>query len=589
MTSTTMLVRNIVVAALALGAVAQAAPDASRKNFLLIAIDDLRPMFGASFNHPEVLTPNIDKFFLDGNGSAMQHSYVQIAVCGPSRASILTGRRPDTTHVGPLGGAIVNRWCWCQRSQCKDGSLFDTVPATFAANGYATTGEGKIYHPDACTRMHIPNSYGDEFAHVNGDDKRAWNYGTYGVEGMYQEPNDPQREQNSEEQFGTIPGPFFPVFNGTMGLSWMRSPLGDEEQTDGQTATNAIAKFANMSAQGIGLGNGKPFFHAVGFHKPHTPYIVPEKYFDLYDINTVGLAPNNKVPTNFKEENWHANGNVEISAFTNEAVPFHGDNFGFNKPVNDTVAKQIRLAYFAATSYVDSQVGRVVDALAKYGYKDNTVVALWSDHGYHMGDTNSWCKMTNFEKATRNTLLWRVPGQVVASQGRNTRMTEMVDFFPTVVDLMGLPPLPKCEGVDQPPTVKCLQGESYADEFIPSLARAAGGSGRSVGKMYAFSQWPYPANLSPGCNFMRMGYTVRSTDGYRFTVYVPYSDLLFRGVWKNVGKGPHSDPELYDYNTDPNETTNQAANPDYAATVTKLTQVLVAQYAPELLMRAPVL
>eukprot|EP00035_Acanthoeca_spectabilis_P000526 m.73923 g.73923 ORF g.73923 m.73923 type:complete len:208 (-) comp10255_c0_seq1:52-675(-) len=188
--------------------------------------------------------------------------------------------------------------------------------------------------------------------------------------------------------------------------------------------------------------------------------------------------------------------------------------------------------------------------------------------------------MTNFEKATRNTLFWRVPGQTAASMGRNTRYVEMIDFFPTAIDLMGLPTIPKCTGLDQPPTVLCLQGDSYASEFVPALATSRP---RSAGppKENVFSQWPYPVNQSPGEKVFRMGYTVRTADGYRFTQYVPYSQLTHRGVWANLQHD--DDMELYDYNNDPDERANQAANPSYASVVTRLQAVLRAQFdtAPE--------
>lgn len=135
----------------------------------------------------------------------------------------------------------------------------------------------------------------------------------------------------------------------------------------GQIATNAIQRFANFSKEGVGnpaggsSGEGKPFFHAVGFHKPHTPWIIPAKYFDLYDVSTVSLPPNPMVPSGFKEENWHANGNIEISAYSDSNVSFHGGNFGFNKPVNEQKMRELRVAYFAATSFIDAQIGRVMD------------------------------------------------------------------------------------------------------------------------------------------------------------------------------------------------------------------------------------
>ena len=214
-------------------------------NVLMIAVDDLRPS-GPAFNAPEIFTPNIDKHFIEGNGSAFQHSYVQFAWCGPSRSSILTSRRPDSTHAGPGKGS----WCWCQRTNCNETDLFMSLPAYFQQHGFVTAGVGKIFHPDACAKF-------QNFTHANGDDPQAWSYFDYGTEANV-----------TQEQWGSIPGPHDKVFNGTMGLSYYESPLPDEQQTDGILATNAIERFANFSRDGIGKkGANKPFFHAVGFHK----------------------------------------------------------------------------------------------------------------------------------------------------------------------------------------------------------------------------------------------------------------------------------------------------------------------------------
>ena len=166
-------------------------------NVLMIAIDDLRPQFGRVFGNTEVKTPNIDAFFLDGGGSAMQQAYVQIAVCGPSRASILTGRRPDSTFVNNVKGA---NWCWCERGKCQANDTFMTLPTYMRQHGYITSGTGKIFHPDACVH------YG--LRHSQGDDPRAWSYYDYFVEANV-----------TQEQWGSIPGPHDPVFNKTMGPS----------------------------------------------------------------------------------------------------------------------------------------------------------------------------------------------------------------------------------------------------------------------------------------------------------------------------------------------------------------------------------
>ena len=219
-------------------------------NVMFIAVDDLRAQFGRSFKTPEVLTPHIDAFFLDGGGSAMQHSYVQVAVCGPSRSSMLTGRRPDTTHVG-TGGSHTTRgsWCWCSRTNCAPNELFMTLPTYLRQQGYVTAGNGKLFHPDACH---------NEFNHRNGDDPRAWSYGSYGVEA-----------DESQEQFGSIPGPGSQYFHGGPGVSYMESPLSDEEETDGMLATNTVERLANFSRDGIGKhGVNRPFFLSTGFHKP---------------------------------------------------------------------------------------------------------------------------------------------------------------------------------------------------------------------------------------------------------------------------------------------------------------------------------
>eukprot|EP00656_Telonema_subtile_P005812 TRINITY_DN12657_c0_g2_i1.p1 TRINITY_DN12657_c0_g2~~TRINITY_DN12657_c0_g2_i1.p1 ORF type:complete len:545 (+),score=98.27 TRINITY_DN12657_c0_g2_i1:172-1806(+) len=523
---------------------------AQKPNVLFIFVDDLRPQFGRSFATPEVLTPHIDAFFLDQGGAAMQHSYVQVAVCGPSRASMLTGRRPDSTHVGVGGDA---NWCWCARTECKQGELFMTLPTYMRTHGYVTAGTGKVFHPDACAKY--PN-----FTHALGDDPRGWAYGEYTVEANV-----------TQEQWGSIPGPHDAVFGGNMGLSYMESPLSDEEQTDGILATAAITRLANFSRDGIGcVGCEKPFFLALGLHKPHLPHIVPKKYYDLYDPDTVSLAPNKQVPTGFKEENWHADGNGELRSYNLNAGPeMRKDGFGFNQPIADSFARAQRRAYFAAVSFMDAQVGRVLAALQQHDLVENTIVVLWSDHGWHLGDTNSWGKMTNFESAARNTLLWRVPGQRSESQGLNPRMVESVDLFPTVVELTGLPSLESCQGLDQPPTVDCVQGKSYADEFkFKSNAAPA--------ESFAFTQWPF----APWGNqtHLRMGYTVRSSRGYRWTEYVQYdAKSVFRGNWTAEAQ----DPELYDYNLDKWETNNFAQNASYATVITELKAVLRRQYTSQ--------
>jgi iduronate 2-sulfatase/deleted-in-malignant-brain-tumors protein 1 len=424
--------------------------------------------------------------------------------------------------------------------------------------------------------------------HAMGDDKRAWSYFDYGIEANV-----------TQEQYGTIPGPGDPIFNGTKGLSFLESPLSDDEQTDGMLAAYAIDRFKNFSRDGIGKkGSNKPFFHAVGFHKPHSPYIVPKKYFDMYDLAKVSLPPNSGVPAGFQEHNWYNDGNVELfgaarPGYTDSTAAAAQDKLSFHHPMGDEFTRMTRRAYFAAVSFVDAQIGQVLGALEEYGYKDNTIVTLWSDHGYHLGDTNSWCKCTMFESATRNVMLWRVPGQPDSSKGQNTRLVEMLDWFPTLLELTDTPPMPKCEGLDQPPTVMCLQGESYADEFKAPATKLSGEGDKAVAvakqrkTKYAFSQWVYPTtkvppemqpytNVTMPTNF-RQGYTVRTQDGFRYTEYVDYDKRECVGHWTDTA----IDPELYDYNVDQWETTNFAGNATYSAKVTELMAVLRSQFSSQ--------
>jgi arylsulfatase A-like enzyme len=176
-------------------------------------------------------------------------------------------------------------------------------------------------------------------------------------------PYDNATSQSSEERTGTIPG--------------------IKQQTNGQLATNAVERLDNFSSQGIGKDGGKTFFLAAGFHKPHAPWIVLEKYFDLYDSDKISMAPSPRVPVSFLEENWRFNGNLEIEKYDNDMAPFNTSAvFGFNEPVNNQTARELRHACFAATSFLDAQVGRMMSGLDAHGYTENTIVTTWSNHGY---------------------------------------------------------------------------------------------------------------------------------------------------------------------------------------------------------------
>lgn len=269
-------------------------------------------------------------------------------------------------------------------------------------------------------------------------------------------------------------------------------------------------------------------------------------------------------------------------------------------PPDAAEIRHIRRGYFAATSFTDAQLGRVMDALdaAGHGIPENTITVLWSDHGWHLGDTNSWCKVTNFETGARNTLLWRVPGST--NTGRTTRLVEMVDLYPTLIELAGIAPVPECKG-DQPATVHCLQGTSYASAF---------GVGSAPAKTAVVHQWPYGTYLAdncvggtsgssgkvipcvkgvggttanPNCSTLAgnggmrgphtmaaaqaslvgcprtMAYAIRDAR-YRYVANLPYDVMEHRPV--NMTEVVSE--QLYDYENDPHETQNEAGDANYA-------------------------
>ena len=230
-----------------------------------------------------------------------------------------------------------------------------------------TAGNGKLFHPDACFQNYPKDQ---QFSHANGDDPRAWSL-PYGVEA-----------DGMQEQFGCV---------GTnCSLSFFASPIADELQTDGMLATHTVERLANFSRDGIGKpGANRPFFLSTGFHKPHLPHIVPTKYFELYNLSNISLAPNRLVPVGFKEENFHDDGTWELTSYSIASAAFAKDNQSFHTPVDDAFARAQRRAYFAAVSFTDANVGRVVNALEKEGFKDNTIVCLWGDHGWHLGQSFS--------------------------------------------------------------------------------------------------------------------------------------------------------------------------------------------------------
>jgi iduronate 2-sulfatase len=448
---------------------AGAAGATAKPNILFIAVDDLRPELGC-YGNPIVKSPNIDA--LAKRGVVFDRAYCQQAVCSPSRSSLLTGARPDTTKVWNLTTHIR-----------KALPEVVTLPQLFKNHGYFAQAMGKVYHHgyDDAASWSVPTSY-----------PKA----QHGSELLPIDPDGPKS--------GTRRGPPF------------ASPdVPDNALHDGELGDMAVAALRVMKIK------SQPFFLAVGFIKPHLPFVSPRKYWDLYDPAKISLAPNPFPP-------------IGAPAYAvlpgGELRSYAGVPPGRHLP--DDYARQLKHGYFAAVSYMDAQVGRVVAELDRLGLRDNTIIILWSDHGWKLGEHGAWAKHSNVENDTRAPLLISVPG--MANAGKHTEaLVEFVDIYPTLAELAGLS-LPHH-----------LEGSS----FKPVLENV-----QRPWKRAAFSQYPRKVGKQN-----LMGYTMR-TDCYRFTRWVDRTDPTKVAA-----------EELYDHRVDPQENTNLLAKLTDKVLVAELT------------------
>ena len=451
--------------AVAWGCLSVAAPacGAEKRNVLFIAVDDMNNDLGC-YGHPIVQTPNIDR--LAARGTRFDRAYCQFPLCSPSRTSLMTGLRPDTTRVFDLQKHF--------RTVLPD---VVTLPQAFAQAGYSTARVGKIYH------YGNPGQIG-----TNGlDDEPSW----------HQRFNPRGRDKDEEKK----------LTNHTPGrglgssLSFLRAAGTDEEQTDGKVATEALRLMEQW--------RDKPFFIAAGFYRPHCPYVAPEKYFDLYPLDKVPL-PSGKYPE-------HQTAPRQAFA-SNNPWPWFG--------VTPQQVREARQAYWATISFVDAQVGRLLDGLDKMGLAGNTVVVFWSDHGYHFGEHGLVMKQSLFENSARVPLLISSPGQKSAG-AHSARVVELLDLYPTLADLCGITPPKNLQGV----SLRHLLDNPAAPHARP-----------------AFTQ---TKRAKEG-----MAYSVRN-ERYRYT------------EWSDGTR------ELYDYQTDPGELHNLADSPSLQSTRTDLARCLM--------------
>jgi iduronate 2-sulfatase len=458
-------------------------------NILLICVDDLRPelnCYGAGYIH----SPNIDA--LARESIVFTRAYTQQAVCAPSRNTLMTGIRPDGLGIYDLGTFF--------REKAPD---VVTLPQHFMQHGYQAEGMGKIYHT----------------GHGNRNDTLSWSNPHWYP---YQLIN--RREAiRSGDTVGLQTS--FPSINGK-NLPWYRSGLPEELHNDAMVTSHAIERLEVLKE--------KPFFLAVGLIKPHLPFVAPSKYWDLYDPDKIVVPPPDKPDA------------YPSYAFTNwgELRKYHG--IPAEGPLPEDDAKSMIHGYYACVSFIDAQVGRLTEKLKELGLYENTIIVLWGDHGWKLGEYGDWCKHTNYELDTRIPVMVKVPGKTSRQGWMSDAIVETVDIYPTLCDLARLP-LPAH-----------LQGSSFR-----KVLEARGAAWDEV----AFSQYPR-STLVNGSRIDLMGYSMR-TEEYRIT------------RWINRETGETMDTEIYDHTGRELEMVNLAASQANRKLLERLNRELDEQYARE--------
>ncbi len=492
----------------------------NKLNILFIAIDDLKPILGC-YGNTLIKTPNIDR--LAKMGTVFMSNYVQQAVCGPTRASLMTGKRPDYTMI------------WDLKTKMRDVNPdILSLPQYFITQGYSTQGIGKVYDVRCVDK---------EF------DKPSWSVPYYKTDKKYYPPQigEPALDRYQLPATKILVAQYMKeaLDNGKTkaeATDYVQSKIKPSTE-NADVPDNAYADGANMiEAKNILIQLSKsnhPFFFAVGISKPHLPFIAPKKYWDLYKREDMPVAPFQEQSKNAFAIAYHNAGELRaysdippLTSFTDHK------SFGLTLPLDKQ--KELIHGYYAAVSYADANVGKLLDALDSLGLTKNTIIVLWGDHGWHLGDHNLWCKHTNFEEATHAPLI--IVSPAIKPSVTNSQ-TEHLDIFPTLCELAGL----------NIPSI--LDGKS----LVPVMKNPT----TSI-KEFSVSQYPRSKATAENERLgygdaNAMGYSIR-TKQYRYTIWMNNgfrSTHAFNKDWV-IGT------ELYDYKKDPLEKVNVANEKKYA-------------------------
>ena len=451
---------------------------AEKLNVLFIVSDDLTNQTLSCYGSKICQSPNIDA--LANRGVRFDRAYCQFPLCNPSRASFLTGLRSDTIRIYENS---------TQFRKNKPDAI--SIGQTFQKAGYSVARVGKLYH------YGVPAQIGTDGL----DDPPSW-----------QKVINPRGRDKDDEDNDLIftlnpNGKGSGRFGGT--LSWLASGGKDEEMTDGKIATETIKL--------LEANRDKPFFLACGFFRPHTPYVAPKKYFDMYPTSGIPL------PT------------VPAGHMAEGPVPAFASQHKNQNDMTDDLRRQAIQAYFASTTHMDAQVGRVLEALDRLKLREKTVVVFISDHGYHLGEHALWQKMSLFENSARVPMVISAPG-MTGNGKASGRTVELVDLHATLADLCGIT-VPETDGK----SLKPLLADPNAKWEKPAITQVSRGTPTSTGEQRPKGQPWF------------MGYSIR-TERYRYT------------EWDGGAKGV----QLYDYDTDPGELKNLAKDPTHAELVKEL-------------------
>lgn len=452
-----LLTGGLLLAALASSVPASAADTGAaaatprKPNILLIAADDLNHWVGCTGRNKQTITTNIDR--LSARGVSFANAHASVPVCNASRASLLSGLRPWTT------GIYDNSADWRPVIAPEK-----TLITTFRNAGYVTLGSGKIYH---------------------GGFDRTSEWDDY---------------MKNEGKLGPQP-------EGDKGVGGIR--FGAIEADDSELSDHRIVSYG---IEQLGKTHDKPFLLTVGLHKPHMPWFVPKKYFDLHPLDSIQLPP--------VKEN-------DLDDVPSTGVQFAGPNGDHKRILDSGRWKEAIQAYLAAVSYADAEIGRLLNALDASPYKDNTIVVLFGDHGWHFGEKEHWRKFALWEESTRAPLIWYVPG-LTKGGAISTRSVDFISIYPTLTELAGIPAPSHLEG----PSLRPLLADPQAE-------------------------WPHAAIST----WLPNNHSIRSED-WRYTRYADGGE------------------ELYDHRSDPYEWTNLAAKPEFADQKAQLAKFLPAQNAP---------